>query len=170
MFTLHPSNFEFLEMSTMEIALPIVYIANINDVSEMNVTIDGRTISSQIDTSLDNTDPDKEMYIIDGKDVKAKGDEGVSAFKDFYQAVIGVTFSSVETDAVLSEADPEIVFDFKLKVAPGSTRIEFVSKDDENYYVLKDGKYTGKVVDKSQFDKQDSITKTYQKLMELLSN
>jgi|LSQX01.2.fsa_nt_gb hypothetical protein len=169
-FTLHPSNFEFLEMSTMEIALPIVYIANINDVSEMNVTIDGRTISSQIDTSLDNTDPDKEKYIIDGKDVKAKGDEGVSAFKDFYQAVIGVTFSSVETDAVLSEADPEIVFDFKLKVAPGSTRIEFVSKDDENYYVLKDGKYTGKVVDKSQFDKQDSITKTYQKLMELLSN
>lgn len=164
--TFHPSNLDFIDIETADIVQTLVYIVDIRDVSAVDVTIDGKTIKSRIESELSKEEEDK--FYIDDMDVTVKGEEGKDAFRDYYMALIGVTFQSVEPDAVVPSVEPEIVFDYTLEVSPGRVKIEFIPKDENSYYVVKNGKYTKLVVAKSEFDREDGVRRTYQKLIDLL--
>jgi len=163
--TFYASNLDFINLETTDFVQTLVYVADIRDVSSVDVTIDGKTVKSRIESELSKEENDK--FFIDDKDVTVKGEEGKEAFKDYYMALIAVAFESVEPGAVPS-GEPEIVIDYTLEVAPGRVKIEFIPKDENSYYVVKNGKYTNLVVAKSEFDKDDGVRKTYSKLIDLL--
>src|SRR5665647_3276989 len=170
-FTIDPSTLTFLDKPFKEIIEPFIYIAHIDTVTRIDVTMDGRTDTSTILTDKDNgevkADNDKDKFTINGKDATAKDANDDQPFRKYYQALIGITLDGIEIDAVPT-GKPEITINYTLTKAPGTMKVEFIPKDKDYYYVVKNGKYSNIVVQKSQFDKPDEgVRATYKTLIDL---
>lgn len=166
-FTINKSFLSFIDIKPIEVFDTLVFTPFIYDVSELVVNIDGKTIVSQIESDSAKLDEDK--FTIDGLDVMSKGDEGESAFRNFYRSLVGIYFSDLEFLDEKPTGTPEITITYTLEKDPGKMVIEFIPKDDKKYYVLENGEYFGKIVNKSVFDEGDGVRKNYAKLMEILN-
>lgn len=166
-FTISEESFNFLDKPLKEIIEVFAYIVNINDVNKIVVEMDGQTVTSDIQTDKD--DKDKDKFSVNGKDVSGlKDDKDSQLFRKYYQALIGVTLSDIEIGADPS-GKPEITFTYYLKKAPGTMKVEFIPKDDRYYYVMRNGQYTGILVEKKKFDEPEGIRVTYKKLAEAMN-
>jgi hypothetical protein len=166
-FTTSLSGFGFLDKPIKEIVEVFAYIVNIQDVSGIDVEMDGYKVKLDIQTDPD--DKDKDMFYVDGKLATMKDEKGSQPFRKYYQALIGVTLAEVLPDAK-PEGKAEITFTYYLKKDPGKMVVEFISKDDMYYYVVKNDKYSGILVKKSKFDEPEGVRETYRLLMEAISN
>ncbi|WP_010244936.1 DUF4340 domain-containing protein [Acetivibrio cellulolyticus] len=165
-FTLDSSLFSFLDIKAIELCEGLVYAPTIYNVSEVVLNIDGNTRTLKIES--DSAKPEEDKFIIDGIDVMKKGDEGESAFRNYYTSIIGIAFSDIELLDKTPTGTPEITITYSLESAPGKMVVEFIPKDDRNYYALKNGEYTGMVVKKSAFDAGDGPRKNYESLMKVV--
>jgi len=165
-FTIDKSSLAFIDINTIEVCEALVYTPFIYDVSKVEVNIDDKTIVLDIESDSSNTEEDK--FFIDGLDVMSKGDKGEDAFRSYYRSLVGVVFHDIELLDEKPTGTPEITITYTLEIAPGEMVVEFVPKDDKNYYVLENGEYLGKIVKKSVFDEPDGVRKNYDKLMEVL--
>ena len=135
--------------------------------------MDGKTVSNIIQTDKGDpkakvdADKDKDKFFVDGIDASGKDSDDNQPFRTYYQALIGVLLDSVEIGAVPTGA-PEIIIDYTLNVAPGRMKVEFIPKDKDYYYVVKNGVYSNILVQKSQFDKPEGVRDSYKKLMDFL--
>lgn len=161
----YSSSLDFVDMPAIQMTDQLVYIADINNVSEVLVKIDGKTINSKIEANKD--DKDKEKFYIDGKDVTAKGEEAVSKFRAFYRSLVGVAFNDILTKEN-PQGEPVISITYKLKSSPGQGIVEFIQKDENTYYAMVDGKYTGTVVNKDAFYGKDGIIQSYDALTDFI--
>jgi hypothetical protein len=171
-FTIDPSALTFLDKPFREIIEPFIYIVNIDTVTKIDVTMDGQTVISTIETDKDKgevqADKDKDKFTVNGKDATLKDDNDDQPFRKYYQALIGITLDGIEMDAVPVGA-PEITFSYTLNKAPETMKVEFISKDKDYYYVVKNGKYSNILVQKTQFDKLEGVRDTYKILMDLIN-
>lgn len=165
-FTIDKSLLSFIDIKAIEVIDTLVYTPFIYDVSEVVVNIDGKTIVSQIESDSANTEADK--FTIDGLAVMDKGEEAEDAFRNYYRSLVGIYITDIELLDVKPAGTSEITITYTLEKAPGKMVIEFIPKDDKKYYVLENGEYFGKVVNKSSFDEGDGARKNYEKLMKLL--
>lgn len=171
-FTIEPSTLTFLDKPFKEIIEPFVYITNIDTVTKIDVTMDGQTVISTIQTDKDNgevkADKDKDKFTINGKDATMKDKDDNQPFRKYYQALIGITLDGVEMDAVPT-GTAEITFVYTLNKAPGTMKVEFIPKDKDYYYVVKNGKYSNILVQKTQFDKVEGVRETYKTLTDAIN-
>lgn len=165
-FTVDSSALSFVDIKGIELCEALVYTPNIYDVSEVVVNIDGKTITSKIES--DSAKPEEDKFTIDGLDVMSKGDEGEEAFRNYYRSMVGVVYSDIELLEQKPSGTPEIAITYTLEKAPGKMVVEFIPKDDRNYYALRNGEYVGMVVKKSLFDEGDGLRKNYEKLMNIV--
>jgi hypothetical protein len=166
-FTTSLSELGFLDKPIKEIVEVFAYIVNIQDVSGIDVEMDGYKVKLDIETDPD--DKDKDMFYVDGKLATMEDEKGSQPFRKYYQALIGVTLAEVLPDAE-PKGEAEITFTYYLKKDPGKMKVEFIPKDDRYYYVVKNGKYSGILVKKSKFDEEEGVRETYRLLMEAISN
>ena len=155
----------FLDAKLSDIVTSFVYIPNISDVNKVELSIDGQKIVSDIKADKDNAD--KDDFKVDGKDANMKDDKDSSLFKKFYQALIGITMYKYEPDAKPS-GTPEITIKYYMKPDSKPVTIDFISKDSNYYYAMKDGVYTNRIVLKSKFDEPDGVRETYKALLKAI--
>ena len=156
--------YTFLDKPLKEIVEVFAYITNIWDVERIVVEMDGYTVDCKLETDPDK-DTDKDKFYVNGKDASMKDENYNQPFRKYYQSLIGVTLSEIEPDAE-PQGEPEITFTYYRKVDPRVMKVEFVSKDDYHYYVIKNGKYSGILVAKKKFDEPDGVRESYKRLME----
>ncbi|RCX20933.1 uncharacterized protein DUF4340 [Anaerobacterium chartisolvens] len=166
-FEIDSTAFDFLDKPLKEIVDVFVYIVNISDVSRIVVDMDGKTTTCDIETDKDN-DNDKDKFTVDGKNATMKDENGNQPFRKFYQALIGITLNDIEIGPE-PKGDAEITLTYYLRKAPNKMTVEFVSKDDNYYYVVKNGKYSNIIVRKDKFNETEGVKETYNKLMEALN-
>lgn len=159
-FTISEEALKYADMPVKEIVDSFAYITNLDDVSKIVVDMDGKTVVCGVETNKE--DKDKDKFTVDGKDASMKDESDAWVFRRYYQDLIGITHSDIEPDAKPS-GKSEITFTYTLKKDPGTMKVEFVPKDNNSYYVLRNGKYTNQVVEKKQFDK---LRDSYKKMME----
>ncbi|MDF2522384.1 MAG: hypothetical protein K0R31_25 [Clostridiales bacterium] len=148
--TLNESAFTFLDKPMREIMQEAAYAVNIQNVSKVAVNMDGSTTSADI--TIDKEDESKDKFIVNGKDASAlKDNKGELLFKSYYEALSGVTMDQLDFNAKPS-GSAEITFTYTLNKAPGTMKVEFIPKDSNYYYVVRNDKYTGMLVAKSKFD------------------
>jgi hypothetical protein len=164
-FTIDTSSLTFLDVKLKDVVSPFVYIPSINNVNKIELTIDGKTIVSDIKTVEGKTEEDK--FKVDGKDANMKDEGSNSYFRAFYQAMIGVTLNKYET-GIKPTGKSEITIKYYMKPDNKPVTIEYISKDNNYYYAMKDGVYTNRTVLKSQFDAVDGIRDAYKKLKEAI--
>ncbi len=164
-FTVDISPLTFLDTKFSDIVNTFVYLPNINNVNKIELTIDGKTIVSDITTVKD--DSDKDTFKVDGKDANMKNEKGDSLFRSFYQGLIGITMNKYEPEAKPS-GTPEVTIKYYMKPDNKPVTIEYISKDQNYYYAMKNGVYTNRVVLKSKLDEADGIRPTYKALKEAM--
>ena len=165
-FTISPAPLNFLDKPLKEIMEVFAYIVNIQDVSKVVVDIDGKSIVSDISTNKDDSTQDK--FTVDGKDANITDAKDNNLFKKYYQAIIGVTMSDIDT-VYKPAGKAEITFSYTLKKDPGTMKVEFVPKDANYYYVVKNGKYANIIVDKRKFDDAEGLRQTYKNLTDAMN-
>ena len=151
-FTIDTTAFTFLDKPFKEIIETFVYIVNIDKVNKIEIDMDGKKTILGIETYKGEdgkTDTDKDKFTVDGKDASGKDAKDDQPFRAFYQELIGIGLDDVAPDAVPS-GNAEITITYSLKEAPGTMKVEFIPKDANYYYVVKNGKYTGIIVDKTK--------------------
>lgn len=165
-FTINPSALTFLDKPLKEIVEVFAYIVNIQDVSKVVVDMDGKTTVSELSTNKD--DSSKDQFKVDGKDANITDSKDNNLFRKYYQALIGVTMAEIDTN-YKPAGKAEITFTYTLKKDPGTMKVEFVPKDANYYYVVKNGKYANVIVDKKKFDEAGGVRQTYKALMDAMS-
>ncbi|HHV96032.1 MAG TPA: DUF4340 domain-containing protein [Clostridiaceae bacterium] len=167
-YTISSKPFTFLDKPIEEIVESFAYIVNIWDVERIEVEMDGYKLDLKLETDPDK-DTDKDKFYVNGKDASMKDENGKQPFRAYYQALIGVTLDKVEPDAQ-PVGEAEITFTYYLKIEPKVMKVEFIPKDDRYYYVVRNGEYSGLVVDKRKFDQPEGVRESYKKLMAALNS
>lgn len=162
-YTISLEPFTFLDKPLKEIVEVFAYITNIWDVDKIVVEMDGYTANCELQTDPDQ-DTDKDKFFLNGKDASMKDENDRQPFRAYYQSIIGVTLNEIEPDANPS-GEAEITFTYYRKVEPKVMKVEFIPKDDRYYYVKRNGKYSGILVEKKKFDEPEGVRESYRKLM-----
>lgn len=160
-FTIDASELTFLDIKFSDIISSFVYLPSINDVNKIDLTMDGKTIVSDITTVQDNSKEDK--FKVDGKDANMENADGKSLFRQFYQAMIGITMNKYEPGDKPT-GTPEVTIKYYMKPDSKPVTVEFISKDSNYYYAMKDGVYTNRLVLKSKLNEAEGIRDTYNAL------
>ena len=166
-FSVSTDAFTYLDKPIEEIVEVFAYIVNINDVSRIEVEMDG--YKHDIGLQTDEEDRDNDKFTVNGKDASMEDENGDQPFRKYYQALIGVTLDEVYPEGS-PQGEAEITFTYYLKEAPGVMKVEYISKDDTYYYVVKNGEYSGILVKKNKFDKEDGVREMNEKLMDFLES
>lgn len=158
--------FSFLDKPIEEIVEVFAYIVNIWDVDRMEVEMDGYKLDLKFDTDPD-MDNEKDKFYVNGKDASIILENRKQPFRLYYQALIGVTLDLVEPVAQ-PEGDPEITITYYQKEDSKIMKVEYIPKDDRYYYVVRNGEYSGILVEKKKFDRPEGVRESYANLMEAL--
>ncbi len=150
-FTMNISSFTFLDKPLKEIIEVFAYIVNIDKVEKIDLTMDGKTTYMTLDVYKDaegKTDNDKDKFTVNGIDASGKNEDGDQPFRKFYQALIGISLDEIDVEGMPS-GEAELVINYTLN--DGSTmKVEFISKDNNYYYVSRNDEYAGILVKKSK--------------------
>lgn len=171
-FVLDESPFNFVDKPLKEIIEVFAYIVNIDQVTRIDITMDGKTTTLGLDVYKDaegKTDTDKDKFTVDGKDASGKNDKDKQPFREFYQALIGISLDDVDLTDVPS-GTPDVSVKYYLKSAPGTMQVDFISKDANYYYVMRNGQYANIVVrkDKGEFGVQ-GMKDSFKTLMDFMA-
>lgn len=171
-FTLPRSSFPFLDKPIEEIVAAFVYLANIKDVSELRVTIDGRTDISRI--NVDAEDDEKSTYEFNGEvfyQSKDEDEELISLFKKYYQGAIGLTVDKIIIDAQPELKDPEVTIEYTMHSGE-KVVVELVpTPDGVSFYAFRNGEYTGMTLRQKQLTDEynNGLRVSYPKLAEAIN-
>lgn len=140
--TFYQNNISILNYDTMDMMNTSVYTADINDVTEIELTMPDYNVNLKIDEK-------NEKYTVNERDIESSEKELTEAFISFYKSFNNAYFESIQkSDEPFGEAEISIVYTLSSNVR---TRIDYIPVSGENsntYWAMKDGEYTGFVVRK----------------------
>ncbi|HHV60883.1 MAG TPA: DUF4340 domain-containing protein [Clostridiaceae bacterium] len=166
-FKLDVSLVNFLDVPIEEVVDSFVALPNIMDVEKVVVEIDGYTDVSEI--YVDPEDSDKDSFKFNGKDANVKNEKGDFLYKKYYQGLLTAGIrDEVDIDGN-PQGDAEVTITY-YKTDGEVIKIEFVPRDEFYYYMVRNGEYTGLVVNKKKLsaNNAESIRATRQALVEAM--
>lgn len=164
-FSLDVNTVNFLDVPVEEVVDSFVTLPNIQNVNKVVVEIDGVTDVSEIQTDPEDSDNDK--FTFNGKDASVKDDKGDFYFKKYYQ---GLLIAGIRDEVDIDgkpEGNPELIITYFMKTGE-EIKLEYISRDDYYYYIVKNGDYTGLVVNKKKLSNDESIRATRQRMVEAM--
>ncbi|TYQ15338.1 UNVERIFIED_CONTAM: uncharacterized protein DUF4340 [Acetivibrio alkalicellulosi] len=148
----------FLNKSAFDFVDTYVYAGDIDSLESSDVYMREELISIRVDRS-DET----EKYYVNDKEIN---EEGERVFREFYRTLTAIEVVDLDIESI-PEGDVDIFIQHNLNRTPGQVKFEFISKDDTSYYVVKDGNYTGLIIEKQAFNVVRSV---YGQLLEFTQN
>ena len=151
-FTMDMTAYTFLDKPLKEIVDIFAYIVNIDQVKVIDLTMDGKTTHMTLDVYKgedEKSDKDKDKFTVNGIDASGKDEEDDQPFRKFYQALIGISLDEIDVDGNPAK-EAEITIEYTLKT--GSMKVEYIPKDENYYYVVRNGEYAGILVRKTKGD------------------
>lgn len=164
--------FTFLDKPLKEIVSIFAYIVNIDQVEKIELTMDGKTTNMTLDVYVDeegNMDKDKDKFYVEGVDASGRNEEGDQPFRKFYQALIGICIDEIDMEGDPSGGKADITINYTLKT--GTMKVEFIPKDENFYYVVRNGEYANVLVkrkNKVEFG-VEGMKQAYKTMMDFLA-
>lgn len=170
-FTLPKSSFPFLDKPIEEIVTAFVYLANIKDVAEMRVTMDGRTDISII--KVDPDDDENSTYEFNGEifyESKDEDEDYISLFKKYYQGAIGLTVDKIVLDAKPELKNPVVTIEYTLHTGEKIVIDLVPTPDGVSFYAFNNGEYTGMTLRQKQLTDEynNGLRVSYPKLADAI--
>ena len=147
-----------------------MHLQNINEVSELKITMDGRVDVSRI--NVDTEDDEKSTYEFNGTLLTGeKDDDYIRTFKKYYQGAIGITMDKLNLDVEPVLENPEVTIEYTLKTGERIV-VDLVPEPEGVYlYAFKNGEYTGMMVRRKQLEDENKngLRVSYSNLVEALT-
>lgn len=160
------SSLSLLDNSSDYVLVGTIHTEKIYDVSKVDVLFNGEKTTLEMETEGDSTDNAK--YTYNGTKINTADSEAKELFEAFYSSITGVYIDHVEVAEPSGE--PAIQFVYTRKTAPETVTVSFIQKEENSYYAMVDGKYTGCVVRLKTFYDDRGFVKTKQALEDYLNN
>ncbi len=171
-FTIDSTAYVFLDKPIKEIVDVFTYIVNIDQVKRIDLTMDGKTDTMNLDVYKDAKgagDADKDKFTFNGKDATGKNADDKQPFRNLYQDLVGIGLDEIDLSGAKPVDNPEITIKYTL--LDGSTmQIDYTSKDANYYYAFRNGEYTKILVkkDKTSFG-VTQLKESYKALVDFLA-
>lgn len=161
-FTVKRNDVSFIDYDAKQYILP--YCTNVELANLSSVEIDMGDVYDMHETlSLDS---DNQKYAIGGTQITPEDEELFDLFTNYYRAIAFLRFTETDFDAV-PQGDPAITITYTFR--DGSTQVlTFIPESENNYWLMKDGKYTSLTVRLNRFTGTGCVTETYETLMNAL--
>jgi hypothetical protein len=162
-FTTDSSNLTSLDTPLLDLLDPFINLHNIGRVSKIEAEIEDISFVTEI--SVDpgqSASDDSTVFKLDGEDAKIFSQTNNNLYSRFYQSIIGIMISGIDTEAVPENtADSRLVFHLEKDEDTGDDArveiVEFAHRDDYTDYVFIDNEYTGCYISRDDaFYSQDS--------------
>lgn len=124
-YSVKSENVSFVELPYTSLINKLILLENINDVNGVEISGMGKSYTLKHTGSDEN-----DTYKINDKEISEK------TYKNAYQAVLSVSLESVANGSASGSIDACISYDRKDGTA---SKLEFISYDDRNYIVKKNG-------------------------------
>ena len=143
-FKVEASRYELLETPLLKLINDYVFHDSCDKIDSVEVTGKDRQFVLKLDVAKDAVISDSKSTVsLDGRNAKVTNGSGRSYAAMLYEAIFGIGIGGVEENAVIPEnasADTSIkVFDRN----HSAVVYAFYRRNDDSFYVTKDGKYTG---------------------------
>lgn len=155
--TLKKNGIMILGYTTIDMLTKTISNKTLNEIRSVNV----KTPDFEAAVEMDS---ENEKYKINGIDISSEDSDKISAYFTFIDSFNGAYFSEIDKTAVPSdEAELTITYD----LSDGTKKvIEYVSSENnDSYWVVIDGEYTGFIVKKKVVE---NIYSTYEELEKLI--
>jgi len=138
------------------------YAELMENVTGIEIEIDNKINNFKIDAEKNDIKLSK--YYLNGKLIEGTDSKGISLFQKFYQTISSIAMTGIEYN-YMPKGKPDIIFTYTLNKKSEIIKVEFIQKDELNYYVVKNGRYTGMQVLKSTFDEPEGVRDSYRNLI-----
>lgn len=164
-FKVPSATLTYIDKPLTEVMQLFCYIVNYKKVDKLTVKIKGEPDQvSIIQASPD--DASKDVFYINGKEAVVKDEEGHQVWRLYYQSVIGTLLSDIDIEAE-PKGEPEVTYIYEQNDEAGTVKVEFIpTGDDQNYWCLINGEYTGMIVNRRQFYGKKGVMDRFNYLME----
>lgn len=137
-----------IDKPLVELVNRFVYLASIWEVAKIDFQAGDFSFQCEIDDAQGGDD-ENAVFKVDGKDAKVRNSSDDLLFRRFYQSIISVMVSDIEADAT-PEDRGDIRMEYTMKSGDKDV-LTFSEKDEYNYYVFRNGTYTGLVATADDF-------------------
>lgn len=164
--TYYASNLKCLDYTVSDI-LSTSYVGYCvpEEVSGLEIFMDGETINIDIDY-------ENGIYKITSPfeaEISSSDTENMTLFTNFYNSFAGLSFTDVDMDAKPT-GDAVYSVTYHLKDSDDTLSVSLLKRDENSYYILADGEYTGTITSESIIKHSDGILNTWKILSEALGN
>lgn len=141
-------------------------LVNIIDVGELDfITEDAKYESlvyhpspEEIENAKDKgyEEPEK-IYTLNGRDANVENEQGDNLFTRYYQSLIGMHIAGIDPNpsTSINVDDSEFTVYYKMRTDAEDSKLDFVKRNDDTYYLLINDEYTGAYVDSANFFSKD---------------
>ena len=141
-------------------------LVNIIDVGELDfITEDAKYESlvyhpspEEIENAKDKgyEEPEK-IYTLNGRDANVENEQGDNLFTRYYQSLIGMHIAGIDPNpsTSINVDDSEFTVYYKMRTDAEDSKLDFVKRNEDTYYLLINDEYTGAYVDSANFFSKD---------------
>lgn len=148
-FTTSASNFTSTDGPITSWMDRFIYLADINTVSRVELTLDGQKLDIGVDVV---SEPN--IFLIDGEDANIETNSGKSYFKSFYQSIISGMMEGLDPEATPAYEDTITRIRYT-HIDGDPVTVAYAPRDAYSLYAFIDGTYTGAYVDIDVLDGTD---------------
>lgn len=164
-FTVYTNDVSFIESEPSQYMLPYCLDVTIEELSEIEIDMgDVYDMHEVLHLDYANT-----QYALGDTDVTALDDETKMAlFTAYYRTIAYLTFTALDLTAEPdADAEPDIRIRYTY-LDDSTVELDFVEKEQNNYYLLKNGEYTGMTVRLNSFTGAGCMTDAHKALLDAL--
>jgi hypothetical protein len=163
-FKVPSATLTYIDKPLTEIMQLFTYIVNYKKVDKLTVKVKGQPDQVSI-IQPHESDPSKDVFYINGREAVMKDEEGHQVWRLYYQAVIGTLLSKIDT-AAQPQGEPEVTYIFELNDGTGTVVMDYIPMPDgQNYWCMKNGEYTGMIVNRREFYGKQGLMEMFENLM-----
>lgn len=160
LFKIKRADYSAIHQDLASYLSPFCITVGISDLKQVDVDL-GEVYSLKTEMKLDY---ENEKYWLDNKEIK--GEELTDLYRNFYRSVTLLRFSELDLDAK-PENNPAMTITYHYNDGTVTT-LGFVQFADNNFYLMRNGVYTGMTVRLNRFTSTNSITKNYETLIKAM--
>lgn len=173
-FMLNEYQLDNIDMKETILIEPYIFTYQVSDISSVTGTYNGESFKFQLDVPEGKTlMSDESLVDLDGRNAKIMDQSGRSYCAVLYESISCINIGGIDTGAVVNtNRDPVLTLTFVNKKY-NTTEYSFYTRDDDSFYVFKDGTYLNfYVYSREIFNDggQDTYNYGYWKAYELLKD
>ena len=149
-----------IHQTLMDYLDPYCISVSVSEVKSIDIDLgDVLDVKTRLEIDYSNN-----IYSLDGKEIT--GEETLNICQNFYRSVTQLRFSDIDLNAK-PEGDPAMTITYQFNDGTSAV-LGFVQFADNNFYLMRNGKYTGLTVRLNRFTSVNSLAKNYETLVQAM--